>query len=96
MHDISGQVIGSSGRTYVLNFGVNAMCRLEAITGRPYYEVMREVMGGEPRMETARHLMQAVLTDPATPSPEEAGNVLDDIGGIAALLAARTPDVGHG
>lgn len=94
MHDTTGHdhghvtLTGLSGRVYTAHFGTNAMCRLEAIAGRPYHEVLLELHGGMPRMETARQLVQAVLTDPATPDADTAGAVLDDLGGIPVLLLA--------
>ena len=95
MRDDNGNVKlnGISGTVYTLSTGTNAMCRLEAISGRAYHETLRELQSGEPRMETARQLLQAVLIDPAAPSADVAGDVLDDIGGIALLMLAVAPVV---
>lgn len=93
MSDEAGHVTvtGTSGQSYTLHFGTNAMCRLEAISGRAYHEVYRELQSGTPRMETARQLVQAVLIAPAEPTADAAGDALDDLGGIDVLLLSLQP-----
>lgn len=81
-------VKGGDDRTYTLNFGVNAMCRLEELTGRPYHEVMREMQSGLPRMATIRQFLQAGLVDPRPESAEQVGTIIEDIGGAAVVLRA--------
>jgi hypothetical protein len=75
-------------RDVTLNFGVNAMCRLEGIDGRHHQEVLREMQSGQPRMTTIRSLVQAALVDPEGVSPEEAGHIIEDIGGPSVIVMA--------
>ena len=81
-------VKGGEGRVYTLNFGVNAMCRLEDLTGRAYHEVLMEMKKGLPSMKTIRQFVQAALVAPPAESPEQAGTIIEDIGGAASVLLA--------
>lgn len=81
------QFKGASG-TYTLNFGCNAMCRLEAGTGKTYDAVMAELGADDPPMTLIRQVVQALVTEPKEPALEQAGDILDDIGGAEAVLLA--------
>lgn len=79
---------GAEDRTYRLNFGTNAMCRLEDLDGRSYHEVLAELHTGKPRMKTLRAFMQAALVDPAQATADQVGTIIEDIGGAPVILAA--------
>jgi hypothetical protein len=79
--------VAGESRSYTLNFGMNAMCRLEALTGRPYHDVMQEIAKGMPSMGTLRSFVQAALVDPQPATADDAGVAGDEIG-TPALLAA--------
>jgi hypothetical protein len=75
-------------RQVTLNFGVNTMCRLEAIDGRTHREVLREMQGGAPRMTTIRALVQAAVVEPQGITAEEAGAIIEEIGGPSVIVMA--------
>lgn len=84
------QLQGESGAQYTLNFGVNAMCRLEELDakGRTYHEVLLEMRTGRPSMRTIRQVVAAALVDPANQTVEQVGTIIEDIGGVLVVLSA--------
>jgi hypothetical protein len=87
-----GDVIlsGNDGRSYTLNFGVNAMCRLEDLDPqkRTYREVLLEMQTGRPSMRTVRTVVAAALVEPKDQTLEQVGDVIEDIGGVLVVLGA--------
>ncbi|HEX8030272.1 MAG TPA: hypothetical protein VF491_17480 [Vicinamibacterales bacterium] len=83
---------GQSGATYTLNFGVNAMCRIEEkdLQQRTYNLIVAEMQTGHPSMRTVRTVMAGALVSPANQTVEQAGEIVEDIGGIAIVIAAFT------
>lgn len=83
-------VKGLEGRSYTVNFGVNAMCRLEEQIGdgTPYHQMIAEIRTGVPRMTTIRRFFKAGMVDPKPESDEQAGEILEDIGGAVTVIAA--------
>jgi hypothetical protein len=79
---------GEDGKTFILNFGTNAMCRLEKATGKTYGQVCDELRAENPPIMLARHFVQASLVEPKGLTEEQAGDVLDAIGGPAQILTA--------
>lgn len=84
------QLKGSDDKVYTLNFGVNAMCRLEDQDdrGRSYQDLLDEMRTGKPSMRTVRALAAAALVEPKNATLEQVGEILEDIGGPLVLLAA--------
>ncbi len=74
--------------TYAINVGTNALCRLEEATGKGFTEVLAELQQPSPRITLIRQFIRATLVIPPKPSLEEAGAIMDDIGGIAVIAAA--------
>jgi hypothetical protein len=81
---------GTEGRTYTLNFGVNAMCRMEEIDPkqRHYEELIGELKSKKPTMSTIRLVIAAALVDPKHATLEQAGEILEDIGGALVVMDA--------
>lgn len=76
-------------RTYRLNFGsTNAICRLEEATGLDFGSVLANLGSKRPKASLLRAFVHAALVDPPTATPEECGEILDDIGGAAVVRAA--------
>jgi hypothetical protein len=76
-------------RTYTLNFAsTNAICRLEESTGLSYAQVLGHLARKRPKLALLRAFIQAALVDPANVSDDEAGMILDDIGGALVLREA--------
>lgn len=76
-------------RTYQVDFvGTNAKCRIEDASGLTYYEVAVRLGGSKPSATLARKVFHAALVDPPNVSLEEAGAILDDIGGTRVVLEA--------
>ena len=77
-------------RTYQFDgLGLNARCRIEELTGRPFVDVLRELGGKRrPRPETARDFVAALLVDPPCASITHASAVLRDIGGLPVIRRA--------
>ena len=82
------QFTGGNGAAYTLNFGCNSLCRLEAETGKTYGAVMTQLREGDPPIALMRQVVRALLVEPKEPTLEQAGDILDDIGGADAMLLA--------
>lgn len=91
----------AEARTWRLNFGVNALCRLE-VAVEDEAEVQRLVGGGDgvsPKLHTVRAAFWAGLQDHhAELTHEDAGNLMDRVGLVRAgslvaqaLIAAMPP-----
>jgi hypothetical protein len=87
---------GTGEARYRLNFGANAMCRAEEATGKTFGQVMAEMNQPHPSITLVRQLMGAVLVEPEGQTPEQVGNILDDIGGAEAVVLAFKQAGGHG
>ena len=83
---IGDVVLRGEDRTYTLNFGVNAMCRIEKLEGRSYHAVLTDLRDPRPSMTLVRTVLRAALTNPATPTDDEAGDILDDLGGPQVVV----------
>lgn len=83
---------GTEGRTYTLNFGVNAMCRVEELDPqqRTYEAILGELRSGKPSMRTIRLVIAAALVDPKAATLEQAGEIAQDIGGAMVVMEAMT------
>jgi hypothetical protein len=78
-------ILQGLNQDYELDFSVNARCRLEALTGRSFMDVLRELAGKRrPPESTVRSFLSALLPEP----PEDARSVLADIGGYRVIRAA--------
>jgi hypothetical protein len=86
---------GTHGR-YVLNFGANAMCRAEEATGKTFGQVIADLNQPHPSITLVRQFVGAVLVEPEGQTPEQVGNLLDDIGGAEAVILAYKQAGGHG
>jgi len=77
-------------RTYELDrLGVNARCRIEEMSGRPFEDVLRELAGRRrPAIGTVRQFLSALLLEPAHPSPDSIDPILQDVGGVPAVRKA--------
>lgn len=84
------QLQGESGATYTLNFGVNAMCRLEELDPqqRTYQDVLREMQTGRPSMRTIRAVVAAGLVEPTNQTVEQVGAIIEDFGGVLVVTRA--------
>lgn len=90
-------VTGISGRSYRITFGTNAMCRLEDqfnATRAPEDalgcdEIMLLILT-RPRVliREIRLFVQSCLVDPPSPSLDETGAIIDDMGGPAVFVKA--------
>jgi hypothetical protein len=86
---VSPIVLRGVDRSYTLNFAsTNAICRLEESTGLSYREVLTALGRKRPKVSLLRAFVQAALIDPADVTADEAGAILDDIGGAAMIRAA--------
>lgn len=84
-----GVTLRGADRSYVLNFAsTNAICHLEEATGLSYREVLDALARKRPKVTLLRAFVQAALVDPPNVSAEDAGVILDDIGGVAVIQAA--------
>jgi hypothetical protein len=71
------------------HFGLNARCRVEEVTGRPYVDVLRELAGRtRPRKETALAFLSALLIDPPELTPVSLDPILKDLGGMPMVRQA--------
>ena len=96
-------VAEAGGVTYTLRVGTNALCRLEdyldkGVSSETFLiQLVAEANAKRVRMANVRRLLWAALADhhPAI-SEQEAGRVMDDLGGpgvVADLLAKPTEAV---
>lgn len=87
---------GATG-TYRMNFGTNAACRVEeALKGKSFLEAMAELRGKAPSITMMRLIFQVALVDPQNPSADDAGRIIDDLGGWDAVLVqleAEAPEI---
>lgn len=78
-------------QTYKVDFGTNAMCRLEEgdKAGRSCAEILDAILSTPSvRIATVRQLVQALLVEPLNPSLDETGAIIDDVGGPAIFILA--------
>lgn len=79
---------GASGRTYVLNFGTNTLCRLEEETKLYHGDVIEKLVALNAPVSLARAWIWASLVDRSNLTIERAGEILDDLGGPYAIVVA--------
>lgn len=77
---------GESGTSYEFNYGTNAMCRAEKLTGQSYNQILA-TMAKEPPATFLRQFIQATLVNPSGLDPDGVGDVIDDIGGLDVVMA---------
>jgi len=87
-------VTGGTGKRYLLDTGVNMVCRLEELRGPgvSYSELLDELRGPKPRVSLIRDYFKAALVAPELDSIEAIGSAVDDIGGWPVLLMALASD----
>lgn len=79
---------GMSGTVYRFVFGSNAICRMEEHTGEYYAAMLEQLRSPSCRAKYARAWVWACLQDQPGLTIEQAGDILDDIGGAGVVLAA--------
>ncbi len=84
-----------AARTYRLDCsGINALCRLEELTGRRYEDVLKEIRGTRAKASTVQAFIAAALLD-LPESPDDVAAIVKDIGGVKvirkAVRVASTP-----
>jgi len=82
-------------RTYQLDCSsINALCRLEELTGRRYEAVIRELRGTRAKTATVRAFVAAALVE--QPETLDAVDpILKDIGGVRVIRKAVRVASGH-
>lgn len=77
-------------RTYLVNFGTNAQCRVEDATGKTFNEALKAISAPDSPVKAFRQFFRCVLVDPVgeSVSDEEVGTIIDDVGGWEVLQAA--------
>jgi hypothetical protein len=78
-------------RVYRAKFGTNAWATLEERTGLTRDQALAALRKRRPDVGLLREFIRAGLTDPPAPTIEEAGDILDDIGGAAIVQGALPP-----
>lgn len=91
MNPHKGQVaLEAKDKCYILRFSIDALCHLEAATGKPFAVTASE-MAAEPdkvSMTTTRILLHAGLREHHPDlSLKEAGEIILDAGGMAVVTA---------
>jgi len=82
-------VLKGASRSYTLNIAsTNAICRLEETTGLSYRDVLAALARKRPKVLLLREFLRVALVDPVNVTADEAGEILDDIGGAAVIQAA--------
>jgi hypothetical protein len=79
---------GASGKEYTFDFGLNAWCRVEAITGKLIGDVFTALDSHTVNARLMRQFFQGTLVGGETLTPEEIGDASDDIGPLAGVLNA--------
>lgn len=77
------------GKTYTLKPSMNAMCEVEARTGKTFAELLEGV--AKNRMTDAREVLWVLLQKahaPEFPTVKSVGDLFDAAGGEGALIAA--------
>ncbi len=75
-------------RTYRLDCsGVNALCRLEELTGRPYEAVIKELRGTRAKASTVQAFIASALLD-LPESPDDLAAIVEDLGGVKVIRKA--------
>lgn len=72
---------GSDDKTYKLKFGTNAICKIQEALDRPLGAILASLTD-ETRvdMRILRTMVQCALIEPANATPEQAGDLIDDVG----------------
>ncbi len=79
---------GASGKDYTFDFGLNAWCRVEAITGKLIGDVFTALDSQVVNARLMRQFFQGTLVGGDTMTPEAIGEAADDIGPLAGVLNA--------
>jgi hypothetical protein len=80
-------VRGASGDQYTFNFGTNACCRIEAALNIPFAEALKRLRNPEIATATmAREFIKATIVSPADVTLDQAGDIMDDLGGAVSVM----------
>ncbi len=79
---------GASGKDYTFDFGLNAWCRVEAITGKLIGDVFTALDSSTVNARLMRQFFQGTLVGGDTMTPEAIGEAADDLGPLAGVLQA--------
>lgn len=87
---VGDRTIKGESRSYLVNFGTNAACRVEDATGKTFGAVVKAISAPDAPVKLFRQFFQCVLVDPhgSALSDEEVGTVIDDVGGWEVLQVA--------
>lgn len=88
MATIKPVTLQGGDRAYQVCFDTNAWCRLEEATGRPYPELVRQLLSDGPLPgKLVLQFLQAGLVDPPNASMDDVGLIVDDLGGLGVVTA---------
>ena len=76
-------------RTYQFDLSnTNRKCKLEEATGMPFEDVLAAIRRRRTPVTVLRQFIRCGLVDPPDVSLEEAGQIMDDIGGAPVIQQA--------
>ncbi len=94
VHPARGDVVldGTTGRSYALRFGTNAICDIQAACQQSIGDVLAGLNGphGALNLRAIRTIVQWAVVQPDRPTPDEAGDIIDDVGLVAVLDALKS------
>lgn len=85
MEDEKPNEVTVGDRTFRIGWGCNTACRMEGIEpGKSYADILHEV-ATKPTARQVRDVIRAAIIEPAEPTIEDAGLVVDAMGGYLLL-----------
>ncbi len=81
-----------SERSYVLKFGTNAICDIQAALHQSMGDVLAGLnsQSGALNMRAIRTIVQLALVQSVRPTEDEAGDIIDEVGLVSVLAALKT------
>ncbi len=93
VHPARGDVVldGTTGRSYALRFGTNAICDIQAACQQSISDVLAGLNGpnGALNLRAIRTMVQWAVVQVERPTPDEAGDIIDDVGLVSVLDALK-------
>jgi hypothetical protein len=86
------EITGESGTVYRFNFGTNACCRVETITGISYVEVVSQLKVAAPHVALVRQFVKGTIVQPIGLTDDQIGDLIDDMGGWGVIVSSLRKD----
>lgn len=73
-------VTDADGKTYTLRYGTNAIVKIQQALKKPLGQILKSLEGDALDMEVVRTMVQMGIEGTADLTPEQVGDLIDDVG----------------